>query len=76
MSDNQDMPRLVEIEALDADLLRLNQAGYYAVDDTPDQPGAYRIDAKDGAPGWAGWYYWLTVYEYPSQPLKALGWNI
>ena len=26
--------------------------------------------AKDGAAGWAGWYYWIDINEDPARPVE------
>ena len=27
--------------------------------------------AKDGAAGWAAWYYWIDISEDPARPVEA-----
>jgi hypothetical protein len=67
-------PEVIEVEGGDEDLRRLDAAGYCRVD-SPKQPGEYAITARDGAPGWAGWWFWIGVCELPDKPLSSLGWK-
>lgn len=50
----------------------LREAGYRRVEGRVREPGEFRSDRTDPAPGWADWMYEVEMVELPEVPMQEI----